>query len=381
MPFSSFIVHILNLVVSFGLALWFARQGKDKLAWVIFATITLSAVLVQIWMLKEPAVILFGLFLIIGPAMLLPFPTFSLLVLGLVVIVTLISLSFAGALRPEWGDSVVLFAYTALGFGVVGAMVRRTIERLANVTVDMQEKAIEKTRLEQQLADLHHHVTTLATLEHDIRQPIHSIEGYLQFMQAAPNGIDTASLVTAARAANQRANRLVSNLLEVARSSIQQSQHKVQTIQGADILASIQAVTPGLARYYNEPPATVTFAIDGIPPAMALDVEQLQRAIFNLLDNALAHTPPEGAITVHSRLDGGDWSIAVQDTGPGIPTSVLQALHSDPSSGPPAPSGSHLGLGLRQVYATAAAHGGTVTIDSTPHGSTVQMRLPVVPGG
>lgn len=233
----------------------------------------------------------------------------------------------------------------------------------------------------QQLDDLHRHVTTLATLEHDIRQPIHSIEGYLQFMQAAPNGIDTASLITAARAANQRANRLVSNLLEVARSSIQQSQHKVQTIQGADILTSIQAVTPGLARYYNEPPAAVTFAIDGTPPAVALDVEQLQRAIFNLLDNALAHTPSEGTITVHSRLDGGAWSIAVQDSGPGIPASILQALHSDPSSAPSTPSGPHLGLGLRQVYATAAAHGGTVTIDSTPHGSTVQMRLPVAPGG
>lgn len=379
MPIASFIVHVLNLVVSFGLVLWFARQGKDKLAWIIFVTITLSAVLVQVWMLKEPAVILFGLFLIIGPAMLLPFLTFSLLVFGLVLIVSVISLSFVGALRPEWSDSIVLFAYTALGFGVVGAMVRRTIERLANVTVDMQEKVIEKARLEQQLVDMHRHVVTIATLEHDIRQPIRSIEGYLQFMQAAPNGADNTSLVTAARAANQRANRLVSNLLEVARSSIQQTQHKVQPIQGADVLASIQAVTPGLARYYSDPPAKVTFTIDGTPPSMALDAEQLQRAILNLLDNALAHTPPGGAITVHSGLNGGDWLIAVQDSGPGIPASVLQALQND--APPPADGtrGPHLGLGLRQVYATAEAHGGTVTIDTTPHGSTVEIRLPVAP--
>ncbi|QLQ05538.1 MAG: ATP-binding protein [Anaerolineae bacterium] len=153
----------------------------------------------------------------------------------------------------------------------------------------------------------------------------------------------------------------------------------MQNIQGADILASIQTMTPGLARYYDDPPIPVTFAIEGIPPTMILDAEQVQRAILNLLDNALAHTAPGGTITVHSQLDNGDWLIAVEDSGPGIPASIIQALNSSPASAPPVSIGPHFGLGLCQVYATAAHHGGRATIDSTPHGSTVQIRLPVAP--
>lgn len=381
LPLNTFIVHMVNSTITWVIGMYLLRRQRITLAWGIILVMNVGTLFAQMYNLQNPGVLLFVLLPTSAPLIFASLRVNLLLQGGIILGASAMSMYALNTSRTEWVEIIVLYAGIVAGFLLIGVLIRGVVHQLARNTAEMRAEAVKRARAEQRVADLHHHVTTLATLEHDIRQPIHSIEGYLQFMQAAPNGIDTASLITAARAANQRANRLVSNLLEVARSSIQQSQHKVQTIQGADILTSIQAVTPGLARYYNEPPAAVTFAIDGTPPAVALDVEQLQRAIFNLLDNALAHTPSEGTITVHSRLDGSDWSIAVQDTGPGIPASIIQALQDNAPPLADGTRGPHLGLGLRQVYATAVAHGGTVTIDSTPHGSTVQMRLPVAPGG
>lgn len=376
-PPLAFFILIANVVLSFVLAAYHLRRNQVGAVWVGILVINMLGVLALMYLFQEPGVFLFALLAVFGPNVF--FPTRISIPLNVAVIVLYIGhvLFSISENADAWIDIAGLFGAIAFGLIAVGLIVRFTVSELAEFTLDSQQRAANEARLAQKIDDLHQHVFMLATLEHDIRQPIHSIEGYLQFMQVAPNGVDSASLLTAARAANQRANRLVSNLLEVARSSIQQTQHKVQTILAADILAAIQAVAPGLARYYNDPPVPVTFAIDGTPTSIALDTEQLQRAILNLLDNALAHTPPGGAITVHSRLDSGTWSIAVQDTGPGIPASILEALQSNTTTnGTPGP---HLGLGLRQVYATAAAHGGRVTIDSTPHGSTVQIGLPVQP--
>ena len=379
-PSTAFIVQLLNVVLTLALVTPLLRRNRVAAAWASLYLINTITIFVQIRLLENPGTVLYAVLLLLGLTVLTPF-WFNLPLTAITVLFTsgIVLVVFSSVPPGAWLDVTPLFIGVVLGYALIGRMIRRATRDLATATVQMGRSAEHVVYLAQEVDNLRRQAVAIATLEHDIRQPIRSTEGYLQFLEAASGNGPNVSLITAARAANQRASRLICNLLEVARSNIQQSQHKMQNIQGADILASIQTMTPGLARYYDDPPIPVRFAIEGIPPTMILDAEQVQRAILNLLDNALAHTAPGGTITVHSQLDNGDWLIAVEDSGPGIPASIIQALNSSPASAPPVSIGPHFGLGLCQVYATAAHHGGRATIDSTPHGSTVQIRLPVAP--
>lgn len=120
-------------------------------------------------------------------------------------------------------------------------------------------------------------------------------------------------------------------------------------------------------------------------PAVALDGDQMGRAVGNLLSNAVKFTPPGGSITVvaaeqPARLGApAQVAISVADTGPGI-ARVDQQRIFEPfqrgQSGRRFPQG--VGLGLSIARDIVQAHGGTITLDSAPgQGSRFTIYLPL----
>ncbi len=110
-------------------------------------------------------------------------------------------------------------------------------------------------------------------------------------------------------------------------------------------------------------PIAVELAPWVVPDAEAT---ALERAVLNLLDNALKFSPPEGRVAV--RLDGG--VLTVDDEGPGVPPAEREAAferfwRSEAARGLP---GSVLGLSI--VAETAAAHGGSAALSASPAGGT-----------
>jgi two-component system sensor histidine kinase BaeS len=101
--------------------------------------------------------------------------------------------------------------------------------------------------------------------------------------------------------------------------------------------------------------------------------------LINLLDNALAHTPPEGTVTLRLRPENGQMVVEVEDTGPGIAPEHLPHLFERFYRGDPAhdrESGG-AGLGLAIVKEIAEAHGGTMHATSTlGKGSIFTLTLP-----
>ena len=103
-----------------------------------------------------------------------------------------------------------------------------------------------------------------------------------------------------------------------------------------------------------------------LPPAEA-DLTQLERALRNLLDNALQHTPPQGWIAIAARTAAQDRvEIEVSDTGRGIPEADLPRIferfyRSDKSR---ERHHGHSGLGLAIVREIVEAHGSQVTVQS-----------------
>jgi len=118
-------------------------------------------------------------------------------------------------------------------------------------------------------------------------------------------------------------------------------------------------------------------------PTCRFDRFQLERAVYNLVNNAIAATPARGSITVAITAqtagafpDGGFVEIEVTDTGRGMsPDALDRVLRGDPKSTKPGGTG----LGTRIVVNAVAAHRGRFSGTSAEGvGTTFRMRLPLV---
>ena len=115
----------------------------------------------------------------------------------------------------------------------------------------------------------------------------------------------------------------------------------------------------------------------GLAEQVPVDKDQLQHALQNLLENALAHTPTGGRITLGAEAAPGRVVFSVTDTGSGIPAEYLPLIFQRHFRvpGDATPGGS--GLGLAIVREIVTAHGGTVECESRPGERTVfRMSLP-----
>lgn len=107
------------------------------------------------------------------------------------------------------------------------------------------------------------------------------------------------------------------------------------------------------------------------------DRELLAQLLANLLDNAIAHTPPDTYITVALEAEHGTAKLVVADDGPGVSLSDAEQLTQRFFRGEASRTTPGHGLGLSLVAAVANAHDGKVSIDGT-NGLHVTISLPIV---
>jgi two-component system, NtrC family, sensor histidine kinase KinB len=111
---------------------------------------------------------------------------------------------------------------------------------------------------------------------------------------------------------------------------------------------------------------------------VAVDPDQFQHALQNLLDNAVAHTPQGGRIALAAEACGGKIVFSVSDTGSGIPAEYLPMVFEKYFRVPGESVQGGSGLGLAIVREIATAHAGTVECESRPGEKTVfRIALPV----
>jgi two-component system, NtrC family, sensor histidine kinase KinB len=114
-------------------------------------------------------------------------------------------------------------------------------------------------------------------------------------------------------------------------------------------------------------------------PMVAVDVDQFQHALQNLLDNAVVHTPQGGRIVLRAEAADGKVVFSVADTGSGIPAQFLPMVFERYFRVPgDTATEEGNGLGLAIVREIVTAHGGNVVCESRPHEKTVfRLSLPV----
>jgi signal transduction histidine kinase len=122
---------------------------------------------------------------------------------------------------------------------------------------------------------------------------------------------------------------------------------------------------------------------DGAAPYARLDVELFERAIANLLDNALKFCARGSTVTLAAVRRDGRVEVSVADDGPGIPAADLPQLfdrfYQSRATVAPATADGGRGLGLAIVKRIAELHGGDVAVESTlGRGTRVVLTLPAV---
>ena len=126
---------------------------------------------------------------------------------------------------------------------------------------------------------------------------------------------------------------------------------------------------------------SVEHAVQAEAAFAALDIELFERAVANLVDNALKFCPAGAAITLSARADATTLHVCVSDTGPGIAPADLPHLfdrfYQSRQSVAPATGEGGKGLGLAIVKRIAELHGGTAQVRSMPgQGTQVHLALP-----
>ncbi len=111
---------------------------------------------------------------------------------------------------------------------------------------------------------------------------------------------------------------------------------------------------------------------------MAGDPERLQRVLFNLIQNAIRHTPADGSVTVFTEPVGDRLEVEVADTGPGIAAEERERVFEPFRRGNGDTGGGDggAGLGLAISRAIVEAHGGRIWLEPADAGTRVRFSLP-----
>jgi two-component system OmpR family sensor kinase len=220
----------------------------------------------------------------------------------------------------------------------------------------------------------------LANVSHDLRTPLTSIQG---FSQAVAEGVasDPESARRAAQVINDEAarmHRMVESLLDLARIEAGQLDFQAHAVALSDLL---QGVGDSLSVKAREKGLSLNVEVPPDLPRIAGDGDRLAQVFTNLLDNAIRHTPAGGQIALRAELDHNGVTVAVQDTGEGIPAADLPRIFErfyqvDKSRKSDRHSG--MGLGLAITKQIVEAHGGVIEVASTPgQGTTFTVWLPL----
>ena len=240
----------------------------------------------------------------------------------------------------------------------------------------------------------------VSNLSHDLRSPLTATAACLETLDTRwaadparyPNQAADRQLVEVALRNTRNAARLVQSLGDLAQLDEPEFKLHTELLDAAELLDDIAVRFAARAEQQRVELIAEPAAGDQ-PTFVAIDIELFERAVANLVDNALKFCPPGGRITLaaRGRTDPTPHSgsgparrlveVRVSDSGPGIPAADLAHLfdrfYQSRQSVEPASSEGGKGLGLAIVKRIAELHGGSVSVDSElGHGTTVTLSLP-----
>jgi K+-sensing histidine kinase KdpD len=211
----------------------------------------------------------------------------------------------------------------------------------------------------------------LRAVSHDLRSPLTAIIAAGEALSAERIGDgDRRALAEAVTAESARLSKLVDQLLDLSRLEGGHAQPRPDW-------CSIEEVVTAAVEDLGERSGLVRVALDPDLPFVRADAAQLERAIANLLDNAVRFSVDDQAL-VRGRALRDRIAIRVVDRGPGVPHGELERIFEPFYQGPDSRPHEGSGLGLAIVRGLVEVNGGRVWAESMPgQGTTFVIELPL----
>jgi signal transduction histidine kinase len=254
----------------------------------------------------------------------------------------------ASAISPDLLVRVPFMFGISIFYGYMSHQLKQKKKRIARIE--------ETVRLKRQL---------ISALAHDIKTPLNVILGYTELLAGEyggqPDAAERSAYLKHVRENSARIVRLITDFLAVSKLEtlgVETTRTYVRMNAIAEDVADQQMVTA------RDKGLTLTLDLDKDLAPVIGDSNQLQRALWNLVGNAIKFTPAGGAVVIKTGMINERVAIAVEDTGPGIPSEDIPRLFREFRRLEGSGNTKGTGLGLFIVKTIVDAHDGCVSVES-----------------
>ncbi|NDZ78024.1 sensor histidine kinase KdpD [Streptomyces sp. SID10853] len=215
----------------------------------------------------------------------------------------------------------------------------------------------------------------LAAVSHDLRTPLAAIKAAVSSLRSDDvswSDEDEAELLEGIEDGADRLDHLVGNLLDVSRL---QTGTVTPLIREIDLDEVVPMALGGV------PEGSAELDIPETLPMVAVDPGLLERAVANIVENAVKYNPGDVPVTVAASALGDRVELRVADRGPGVPDEAKERIFEPFQRLGDAPRGVGVGLGLAVARGFAEAMGGTLGAEDTPGGGMTMVLTLRAAGG
>jgi signal transduction histidine kinase len=276
-------------------------------------------------------------------------------------VVIAIAAFFAGAaavaVPSRMGATQILLVVVAAG---AAALATALAVRLA-----MEERS--KRDIEEARRQL------VAAASHDLRTPLASLR---LLVESIDDGVATGETrdryLREIRTHVGVLSNLIDDLFELSRIEAGDISWTMRQVELADLIGETVAAMRAPAA---ERGVSLAAELPDVALVASADAEKVQRVLFNLIQNAIRHTPADGSVTVRARSAGGGVEVEVADSGEGIPAGDDERVFEAFYRGDAARGEDGAGLGLAVSRAIVEAHGGRIWLEDGSPGTRVHFTL------
>ncbi len=308
--------------------------------------------------------------------------------------------AIAAQVLPQWYAIIAGISALAAVLGLLLAWwLTRPVQRLASWASalaggERREAAVRGPHEMRELATGLNQLTTalghaearqrefLLSVSHDLRTPLATVSGYAEALaDGAIPPEEVAEVGQILQAETSRLNRMVSDLLDLARLDADELTLVLSPVDAVDLVA--QAGAAWRERCTSRGLALSVEAVDH-PVTVQADAQRLRQAIDGLLDNAVRASPPGAPVVLAVRDEGSEAVVEVRDGGPGLDDDDLSVAFDRGALNARYRGRRDVGtgLGLALVDRLVRRHHGSVVAGHAPEGGAMfTLRLPLSTSG
>jgi signal transduction histidine kinase len=256
-----------------------------------------------------------------------------------------------------------------MGFTQLVAVVVAVIA--AAVATGLAVRQSMEERMRRQVEDARRGLVAAAS--HDLRTPLASLRLLVEAIDDGVAGEDRDRYLREIRTHVAVLSDLIDDLFELSRIEAGDISWTMRRVELGDLIGDTVAAFRTSA---EERGVHLAAELPDDKVVAEADAEKVQRVLYNLIQNAIRHTPADGSVTVRAKGGPGEVEVEVADSGEGIPAGQNERVFDAFYRGDSARDGDGAGLGLAISRAIVEAHGGRIWLEDGHPGTRVRFTLP-----